>query len=339
MLKNILVVKMSALGDVIHALPVSYAIKETFPDAQLTWVVEPPAYDLVKMNPCIDKIIIFHKKEFKTISGFVRNFFPFKREIQAENYDAVLDLQGLFKSAAIAFFAKSKVKLGVYEMRELSGKISKPVIGENAHGHIVDIYLDTARAIGCRVDKVVFPIEIPAEEIKKAAVIAERDNLDMSEPYVVFAVGANWVNKRWSARNWAALVEWLYSGGVIPVVIGNGAADEEIVAKIEAMSSFPPVNLVGDTNLMQLAYILKNARLVIGGDTGAVHLSAALGVRTLMLMGPTEAARSGPYGQIQNSIEVNRACKNCRKRACPNGEDCLSVISVETVKHKISTMK
>ena len=81
MLKNILVVKLSAIGDVIHALPVSYAIKETFPAAHLTWVVEPPAFDLLKMNPCVDEIIIFRKKEFKSLRGFVRNFFPFRREI------------------------------------------------------------------------------------------------------------------------------------------------------------------------------------------------------------------------------------------------------------------
>ena len=107
-MKNFLIIKLSAIGDVIHALPVSYAIKETFPDAKITWVVEPPAYDILKMNPCVDKIILFEKKDFKTLGGFMKKFFPFRKEIQSENFDAVLDLQGLFKSAAIAFFCKVK---------------------------------------------------------------------------------------------------------------------------------------------------------------------------------------------------------------------------------------
>ena len=81
-MQNILVVKLSAIGDVIHALPVSYAIKETFPDAHLTWVVEPPAYDLLTMNPYVDEIIIFHKKEFKSIGGFLKNYGPLKHQIQ-----------------------------------------------------------------------------------------------------------------------------------------------------------------------------------------------------------------------------------------------------------------
>ena len=101
-MKNILIVKLSAIGDVIHAMPVAHAIKETYPEAHITWVVEPPAYDLLAMNPDVDEIILFKKKEFKSIGGFLENYGPLKREIRKRNYDAELDLQGLFKSAAIA---------------------------------------------------------------------------------------------------------------------------------------------------------------------------------------------------------------------------------------------
>ena len=338
-LKNILVVKLSAIGDVIHALPVSYAIKETFPDSKLTWVVEPPAYDLLKFNPYIDKIIIFRKKEFKTLKGLARNFFPFRKEIQAENYDAVLDLQGLFKSAAIAFFAQSNIKLGICNMRELSNQISKPVIGEHAKGHIVERYLDTARAIGCRVDKVVFPLEIPPDESLKAIEIMIQNNLYENHPYAVFAVGANWANKRWRTDYFAELGDWLYSLKITPVIIGGGKLDEERAAEIISKMQIPPVNLVGKTNLIQLAYVIKKSRLVIGGDTGPVHLAAGLGVRTLMLMGPTDANRNGPYGQIENAIEVDRDCKGCWKRACRKNEDCLEKISVQLVQEKILSMQ
>ena len=337
-LKNILVVKLSAIGDVIHALPVSYAIKETFPDSKLTWVVEPPAYDLLKFNPYIDKIIIFRKKEFKTLKGLARNFFPFRKEIQAENYDAVLDLQGLFKSAAIAFFAQSNIKLGICNMRELSNQISKPVIGEHAKGHIVERYLDTARAIGCRVDKVVFPLEIPPDESLKAIEIMIQNELDEMKPYAVLAVGANWANKRWRTDYFAELGDWLYSLKITPVIIGGGKLDEERAKEIISKMQIPPVNLVGKTNLIQLAYVIKKSRLVIGGDTGPVHLAAGLGVRTLMLMGPTDANRNGPYGQIENAIEVDRDCKGCWKRACRKNEDCLEKISVQLVKDKILAM-
>lgn len=338
-LTNVLIVKLSAIGDVIHALPVSYTIKETFPYAKVTWVVEPPAYDLLTMNPYVDKIILFEKKEFKTFSGFFEKFSPFRKEIQAESYDAVLDLQGLFKSAAIAFFAKSNIKLGICNMRELSNKVSKPVIGEHAQGHIVERYLDTARAIGCRVKDVTFPIEIPREEIYNARDIMKNAGLDENKPYVVFAVGANWANKRWRTDFFAELGDWLYNLKVMPVLIGGGETDFKIAADIYAAMQNSPVNLVNKTNLKQLAYVIENARLVIGGDTGPVHLAAGLKIRTLMLMGPTDANRNGPYGQIQNAIEVDRECKGCWKRACPKNEDCLANISVKQVQEKILNMK
>lgn len=338
-MKNVLIVKLSAIGDVIHALPVSYAIKETFPDAKVTWVVEPPAYDILKMNPCVDKIILFHKKEFKTFSGFAKKFFPFKQEIQAENYDAVLDLQGLFKSAAIAFFAKAEIKLGICDMREGSDKVSKPVVGENFQGHIVQRYLDTARAIGCKVNEIKFPLEVPEVEQKKADAILKHAGLCEGNSYAVFAIGANWANKRWTTENFAALSDWLYDKKIVPVMIGGGDVDLQRAAEIESLVEIPPLNLVGKTNLMQLTSVIKNAKFVIGGDTGPVHLAAGLKVKTVMLMGPTDANRNGPFGQNENAIEVDRDCKDCWKRACPKNEDCLEKITLEQVQDKLKELR
>ena len=335
-MKNFLIIKLSAIGDVIHALPVSYAIKETFPDSKITWIVEPPAYDILKMNPCVDKIILFEKKKFKTFDGFMKKFFPFKKEIQSENYDAVLDLQGLFKSAALAFFAKSDIKLGICDMREMSDKISKPVIGENFQGHIVERYLDTARAIGCKVEKIIFPLEVPAAEMKKADAILKHAGVHLENPFAVLAIGANWPNKRWSEENFAKLSDWIYEKNIVPVMIGAGDVDEQRAAEIEKLMEIPPINLVGRTNLMQLTHIVKNSKFVVGGDTGTVHLAAGLKIPTVMLMGPTDANRNGAFGQKENSIEVERDCKGCWKRFCPKNEDCLEKISVEVVEEKIS---
>ncbi len=334
-MKNIMVVKLSAIGDVIHALPVSYALKETFPEARVTWVVEPPAYELLTDNPYIDEIILFEKKKFKSLGGFLTNFGPFKRRLQQNQYDAALDLQGLFKSAAIAYLSKAPVRLGTCNMRECSDKVSRPVIGPHAQGHIVERYLDAARELGCRVDKVVFPMNVTARDEDLAARIMQQAGADMANPYVVLAVGANWPNKRWPTKYFAALSDWLYSQKLIPVVIGGGVLDASLAAEIEAAAEIPPVNLVGRTSLKQLAHIIRHARLTLGGDTGPVHLSAGVGTKTVMVMGPTDANRNGPYGQLDNAIEADWDCKYCWKRACPKGRECLARISVDQVKEKI----
>ena len=337
-MQNILVVKLSAIGDVIHALPVSYAIKESFPDAHLTWVVEPPAYDLLTMDSCVDEIITFHKKEFKSIGGFLTNYGPFKRQIQRRSYDAVLDLQGLFKSAAIARLAKAPVKLGMCNMRELSDRISRPVIGPHAQGHIVERYLDVARALGCRVDQVMFPLAVPEREADLTCRIFSQAGGNMGNPYVVFAIGANWPNKRWPIEYFAELSDWLYAQRLIPVIVGGGAVDEQRAAELCAAAEIPPINLVGRTNFKQLTCVLQHAQLTIGGDTGPVHLSAGVGTKTIMVMGPTDANRNGPYGQLENAIEVERSCKYCWNRACPKGLDCLADITVQQVRAKVEEL-
>lgn len=334
-MKNILIVKLSAIGDVIHALPVSFAIKEAWPEAHITWVVEPPARPLLECNPCVDEIITFHKKEFRTFGGFLKNFGPLRRQLKAREYDAVLDLQGLFKSAAVAFLAKAPVKLGMCNMREGSGYVSKPVLGPNAQGHIVERYLDVARALGCPVREVRFPLSVPERDASRLAWLFQQEGADLSRPYVALAVGANWPNKRWPEEHFARLADDLSGAGLVPVLAGGGPVDEERAARILGLANVPPVNLVGKTSLPQLAALMQRATAVVGGDTGPVHLAAGLGTKTIMLMGPTDANRNGPYGQMENAIEVDHPCRGCWKRSCPKGLDCLAVITPDMVKERL----
>lgn len=337
-IKNVLVVKLSAIGDVIHALPVSYAIKETFPKAKITWVVEPPAYDLLTNNPYIDHIILFEKKKFKSIGGFLKKLPKFSTELKKTKYDVALDLQGLGKSAVITYLSGAPLKLGCCNMRELSDLVSKPVCGLNQNGHIVERYLDVVRELGCKVERVVFPMEITEKEADIATKIMQQSGADMKNPYVVLAVGANWPNKRWPTALYAALVDYLYSKELIPVIIGGGAVDSRLVAEINEQAEIPPVDLVGKTTLKELAYIIKNAKAVVGGDTGPMHLAAGLGKLVVALMGPTDANRNGPYGQLQNVIEITRTCKHCWKRQCKLNLDCLADIKLEAVVEKLQSI-
>lgn len=334
-LKSVLVVKLSAIGDVIHALPVSYALKETYPECRVTWVVEPPAYNILEGNPYIDEIIVFEKKKFKSLGGFLKNYGPFTDVINKNKYDAALDLQGLFKSAAIVHASHAPIKLGTCNMRELSDKISRPVVGPHANGHIVERYLDVVRALGCQVKDVKFPLAISEADGKMARSYLYVAGCKGDIPYVVLAIGANWPNKRWPTRYYAQLADWIYEQGKQPVIIGGGALDEQLAEEICRAAEMPPINMVGKTSLKQLAYVIQHAVATVGGDTGPVHLSAGLGVPTVMVMGPTDANRNGPYGQLDNAIEVARPCRYCWKRACPKGYDCLERITVDMVKEKL----
>lgn len=333
---NILIVKLSAIGDVIHALPVSYALRQKYPTAHITWVVEPTAYEIVKHNPCVDEVVLFQKKAFKTFKGFRQNFKPFYKLLHRRKYDISIDLQGLFKSMTVVLTANAKKKIGYVDMREGSNLISKAIKGSNFNGHIVDRYLDTVKYLGCDTDNIIFPLKNTAEEIDYVNNLLIDNKIDDNAPFIVFAVGTNWVNKCWSTKNFAISSDLLSKHSIKTVLIGFGKNDEQKALEITRQNtSNNIINLVGKTSLMQTAALIKKSKAVVGGDTGNLHLAAALNIPAIMLMGPTDPNRNGPYKQMHNVILAGHDCDGCWKRICRKNIDCLSTITPNQVLEKI----
>ena len=217
----------------------------------------------------------------------------------------------------------AQVIRGTVMSLERSDRMSRFVICYHVNVHIVERYLDVARALGCRVEEVRLTLEVPEREADLARRIFAQAGANMDNAYAVFAIGANWPNKRWPAKYFAQLSDRLYDKQVIPVLVGSGPVDEQRAAEICSYTEVPPVNLVGRTNFTQLTCILQQAKLCLGGDTGPVHLASGLGTPTIMTMGPTDANRNGPYGQLGNALEADRPCRYCWQRACPKSLDCL----------------
>jgi len=334
---NILIVKLSAIGDVIHALPVARALKECYPQSRITWVVEKPAYDLLTNNPDIDEIIIFDKPKFKTISGFIKHVPGFIQHLREAKFDLALDLQGLFKSGMISYLSGATTRLVYENTREGSHLFSKRIAGAYSKGHVVDRCLDVARSLGCQVDKPVFNIVVPPDQQVLTRRIAAQAGFDMKMPYVVLALGANWPNKIWPFEHFAKLSDQLYDNNIIPVMIG-GPGDQLAAQKILEMAKIPPIDLTGKTTLKQLAYVIQQAAAFVGGDTGPMHLSVAVGTPTIALMGPTDIVRNGPYGQGHIPIVVSHDCAGCWQRSCPKKWDCLHAITVEEVYQTIQVL-
>lgn len=330
MYKNILIVKLSAIGDVIHALPVAHALKQTYPQARITWVVEKPAYDLLTNNPNIDEIIIFDKPKFKTLTGLLSNGYAFSKQLKSHKFDLAIDLQGLFKSAAISYLSGAPKRLVYCNARELSDKIGERICGNHENGHIVDRYLDVAKYLGCKIDQVEFPMNITEIEAQKAEDIANHAGVKLDNPYVVLAPGTNWPSKCWPTTHFAKLADKLYDDHIIPVIIG-GPSDNRLAQEIIANTKIHPIDLTGKTSLKQLAYIIKKSRTFVGGDTGPLHLAVAVGARVVTMFGPTDPKRNGPYGENHAVLLAAVLCQGCWQRNCPKNIDCLSEISVDAV--------
>ncbi len=330
MYKNILIVKLSAIGDVIHALPVAHALKQTYPDARITWVVEKPAYDLLTNNPDIDEIIIFDKPKFKSLTGLLSNGYTFSKLLKSYKFDLTIDLQGLFKSAAISYLSGAPKRLVYCNARELSDKIGQRICGNHEHGHVVDRYLDVAQHLGCKIDQVEFPMNITELEAQKAEEIANHAGLRLENSYVVLAPGTNWPSKCWPATHFAKLADQLYDNNMIPVIIG-GPNDKRLAEEIIAKTQIPPIDLTSKTSLKQLAYIIKKSRTFVGGDTGPMHLAVAVGTKVVTMFGPTDPNRNGPYGGNHSISTPDAPCLCCWKRQCANTPMCLETVSVDVV--------
>lgn len=340
MFSNILIVKLSAIGDVVHALPVAHALKTCYPQARITWVVEKAAYDILVNNPTIDEILIFDKPKYKSLAGFAKHAPAFVQELRSRKFDLALDLQGLFKSAAIAWLSGAPVRCVYQNAREGSDLLARKVVGPNAKGHVVEQYLDVVRQIGCHVSRVSFPIEIAEEEKDTATAIACQAGLDLNTPYVILSPGANWPNKCWPPAHFAKLAADLRSCGITPLLTG-GPSDLPKAAEIRRLAKASLVDITGKTTLKQLAYLIKRAQVFVGGDTGPMHLAAALGTPVVALHGPTDTIRNGPYGAQHTTIVAAQECAGCWKRRCPKDRDCLAVINpnqvFETVRKYLNT--
>lgn len=327
--KNILIVKLSAIGDVIHALPVAHALKQKYPQARITWIVEKPAYDLLTNNPNIDEVIVFDKPRFKSLAGLLKYSPEFSARLRERHFDLALDLQGLFKSAAIVALSNAKQRLGYCNMRELSHLVSKPVCGKHSEGHVVERYLDVARYIDCDVKKAEFTLNNTPEEATNAAAIAKQAGIPSGQPYVILAPGTNWPSKCWPVERFGELAAEINRNGIIPVITG-GASDANLAVTIRDACPMA-VDLTGKTTLKELVFLMKGAICFVGGDTGPMHLAAAVQIPVVALFGPTDPERNGPYGDIHTVITIQEECRKCWKRECPKAKQCLAAIEVKSV--------
>jgi len=352
--KNILIIKMSSLGDILHTLPFAAALRERYPESKISWLVHPQFAGFVPDPPLIDEIIYFDKAAFTKMSWPARLSFAktFRRELQAKKFDLVIDMQGLFKSAIVAFLTGTKDKIGYCQMREGSGFISKPICGEHCGDHVIERYLDVARYLGVRVNGIKFPMpNLKTETVKVHELLEEagmkflrkQKNIDgkvrsgkspgnLSFPvfkgqdswepsaYVVFVPGARWETKKWPPEYFAKLAAMFIADGLY-VVLAGSKEDERQGEIIKELANSPQkmINLAGRTSLRELAALIKGCYFYVSGDTGPLHIASALQKPLLAVYGPTRPDRTGPYGNKDATVLVAPVeCVGCLKKQCNN---------------------
>jgi heptosyltransferase-1 len=279
-MKKLLVIRLSAFGDVIHTIPAVVALREALPQIEIAWAVEPAYAQLVEIIAGVTPIRVSLKK------WSLAKIREAKRNVRG--YDDAIDFQGLIKSALIAKASGATGRYGfakdVIREKPAAWFLNRPVSIDRTR-HVVEWNLALARAlapaIACvpEVDFTPFADD-PSGKLRR---FANR---------IVFLPGAGRPGKQWPAERFAELARRI--GNDVLVACGPG---EDAIGRAIGAELAPP------TSFRELAFLLCSARLVIGGDTGPLHLAAALGVPVAGLYGPTDPARNGPYGQLGNVVE------------------------------------
>lgn len=325
-IKKVLILRLSALGDAIHTLPAAYAIKKTYPDCKIGWVVEDKAQLFIKGNPLIDNCYVIPKKEWKKRGLFsfenVKDFKKIIDEINAENYDVVLDTQQLFKSACLLPFLNIKRKITLTGGREFYHLFSNEIYPEShklfdPDYHVVKRNLEFAKHIGADTSEVKMVLKDATSEIKEkiSSLLA---GLDTSKKTVVCSPSTTWVNKHWKEAYWSEVLNFLKDK--VNIVFTGMASDKALISRIleeSVLEEKDVICLAGETNLEELAEVFRRSDIVISPDSGSAHIAWAVSKPAVItLFSATAEKRSAPYGENCYVLAPELDCRPCLKKNC-----------------------
>ena len=327
--KNILIIKMSSLGDVLHALPTLYALRKNCPQARIVWAVHQNFSAVLPGKPYIDDVIYIDKKKLKSFS-YLRGL---RKKLHDYHFDLCLDLQGLAKSAIVAWCSGAKEKYGYWEMREGSFLVSKGLAGTHQYDHVIERYLDTVRVLGGRVDEIAFPL--PSIEKEKGIMKERFRALGLTGPYIAVVPGARWSVKEWPLPYWTEFLRRVTASGMGAVILGS--ADDTAKGQVISRDAETGIyDFTGKTSLRELMAAISSSRLYISADTGPLHIANALKKELIALFGPTCPDRPGPYGGPDSSyihMIISPTSQATPDHPLVNDPECMSQITVDTVWH------
>jgi lipopolysaccharide heptosyltransferase I len=343
---NILVVRLSSLGDLVHTLPAVAALRRRFPEGRIDWLVETRHRDLLLDNPDVDSLIEVDTLGWRRRLASPRTWKEIGRalaSIRARRYDLVLDLQGTIKSSVSAFLARSDRRVGftASHLRERAAALLYTErVRQNGTGpHVIDRHLHLLTALDIAPSPAAerdFRLNVP-ESLEREAADRLRD-LGL-ESYVVLNPGGSWVTKRWSPERFGRLASLIERECGLSSLVLWGPGEERMAREVVDHSQGAS-RLAPPTSLREMIPYIRRARLFVSGDTGPMHIASASRVPVVGIFGPTDPARNGPFGEGDEVVLRKVACGPCYKKRCPGyGNVCMTGIEpsevLEAVRRKL----
>lgn len=315
---RICIIKPSALGDVVQTLPILAALRQRFPLAHITWVVNSAYASLIRPISLIDEIIEFPRQHYKSLGlDAARRSLGFLSLLHRQRFDLAIDLQGLLRSGLMTFATGARTRIGLATAREGARFCYNRIVDDRPlEQGAVDRYWKLAEAIGVGAMPKQSPLELSAAERRWAA-----DAISgLPRPIVAINAGSRWATKRWPAEHFAATINQQTSTG--SVILVGGPGEEAIAAQVAAACRLPTRDFAGKTSLRELAALLEQADVVLTNDSGPMHLAAAVGTPTVAIFTCTSPLRAGPFGFGHHIAQTNVPCRASYIKTCDR-MDCM----------------
>jgi len=305
--QRFLVIRLSSIGDVVHALPAVAALGKTYRQAEIHWVVESRYACLLEGNPYVHRLLKLDTLGWRgrmasaaTLDEAVRSILAL-REV---SYDAAIDFQGLWKSALIARLSRARERLGFAEnwLREPGAALFySQKVSAGDRRHIVDVNLALVERLGARAERWEFPLP----QARQDELYVERQLAARGAPeFIIINPGGGWRAKCWAPENYAELLRRLEPQLALRILLTGSPQEETLIARILALAGTRQAGYFPST-LLQFIALARRAKLFVGGDSGPLHLAAAVGAPIVAIYGPTGPARNGPFS------EADIALSNC----------------------------
>jgi len=303
---RVVLLKLSSVGDVIHALPVAHALRRHFPESNLTWVAEAREAALLSGHPDLDAVLAVDTRRWRrliwTRAGtreIREELARLTRRLRAGHFDVALDLQGLIKSGLLTACTRAPLRIGFalrYLREPLNALFTNCRVSPPPEAvHVVEQYLALLEPLGVRDRRPVFNLPVSREAEERIDAFLVEQGVKPGDRLAALNPGAGRPEKRWPVEHWRRLAERLAVEGGLRVVLPWGPGEESLVKALRQALISRPVQ-APPTTLHELAALLRRTALVVAADTGPLHLAAAFGTPCLGLYGPTAAKRNGPYG-------------------------------------------
>lgn len=305
--ERILIIKPSALGDIVLALPAMADLRKTFPDAKIAWLVRTGFAPLLEDVEGLDEIIYFDRillgKWWSSPHAFAE-LIRFVKTLRKHRFDAVIDLQGLFRTALFAWLTGCKKRFGMATAREFATVFYTHRIEQDADSiHVIDYNRKIVAAAGAAIDTVAYNLKPNKKALDEITELLHKKNVNQ-DACAVIVIGSAHAGKCWPEEHFAELADRMAAKFDVQIVAVGTADESDAIRAVNNIATINITNLAGLTDITQLIALLSKAKVVISNDTGPGHIASALNRPIVMIFGPTNPARIKPYNKKHSVAAV-----------------------------------